>query len=191
VTVVGLVTIAASTYMITYSHHLYRFLEPVLAIFERKGTPREARDDTGGTRRYDVLIFGLGRLGSAIGMWLKADGLHVLGIDFSPDAVRKWKAEGLEAEYGDAGDPGFIASLPLEGTKWVLLAVPVHAAGLSHQEPRAALLQAVRKLGYTGKVAVVSHSASDTEELRSAGADAVLEPFENAADHAATVIARG
>lgn len=191
VTMVGLVTIAASTYMITYSHQLYRLLEPALAIFERKGTPREARDEAGASRRYDVLIFGLGRLGSAIGMRLKANGLHVLGIDFSPDAVRKWKTGGLEAEYGDAGDPEFIANLPLEGTKWVLLAVPVHAAGLSHQEPRAALLQVLRKLGYTGKVAVVSHSASDTEELRSAGADVVLEPFENAADHAAALIERG
>jgi hypothetical protein len=41
VTMVGLVTIAASTYMITYSHQLYALFEPLLGIFERKGTPRE------------------------------------------------------------------------------------------------------------------------------------------------------
>src|SRR5690606_34056043 len=41
VTMVGLVTIAASTYMITYSHRLYALFEPLLAVFERKGTPRE------------------------------------------------------------------------------------------------------------------------------------------------------
>src|SRR6056297_1281723 len=38
VTLVGLVTIAASTYMITYSHQLYAVFEPVLGIFERGNT---------------------------------------------------------------------------------------------------------------------------------------------------------
>ena len=41
VTMVGLVTIAASTYMITYSHKLYAVFEPLLGLFERRGTPRE------------------------------------------------------------------------------------------------------------------------------------------------------
>jgi Kef-type K+ transport system membrane component KefB len=41
VTMVGLVTIAASTYMITFSHHLYALFEPLLGVFERKATPRE------------------------------------------------------------------------------------------------------------------------------------------------------
>lgn len=41
VTMVGLVTIAASTYMITYSHQLYAVFEPLLGVFERRGAPRE------------------------------------------------------------------------------------------------------------------------------------------------------
>ena len=39
VTLVGLVTIALSTYMITYSHRLFEWLEPVLALLERSHTP--------------------------------------------------------------------------------------------------------------------------------------------------------
>jgi len=187
VTMVGLVTIAASTYMITYSHQLYKLLEPALGIFERKGTPRED-----GTSRSvhdcDVIIFGLGRLGSALGMRLQSRGLRVLGIDFSPEAVRQWRARGLEAAYGDATDPEFIASLPLETAKWSILTVPVHMIGLSHQETRTTLLQTIRKLGYPTKVALVSHTSADTENLRSLGADLVLEPFEEAADHAAAII---
>lgn len=41
VTLVGLITIAASTYMITWSHRLFELFEPVLGVFERRGTPRE------------------------------------------------------------------------------------------------------------------------------------------------------
>jgi len=80
VTMVGLVTIAASTYMITYSHHLYAAFEPFLGVFERRGTPREAseaalhRDDG-----HTVIIFGLGRFGTAIGLRLQKRGIKVLG----------------------------------------------------------------------------------------------------------------
>src|SRR5690606_30012298 len=41
VTLVGLVTIAMSVYMITYSHTLYAWLEPVLGLFERRIPHRE------------------------------------------------------------------------------------------------------------------------------------------------------
>jgi Kef-type K+ transport system membrane component KefB len=44
VTMVGLVTIATSTYMITYSHQIYAVFRPLLGIFEGKGTPREPSD---------------------------------------------------------------------------------------------------------------------------------------------------
>ena len=39
VTMVGLVTIAASTYMITYSHQLYAVFEPLLGSFRASGRP--------------------------------------------------------------------------------------------------------------------------------------------------------
>jgi Kef-type K+ transport system membrane component KefB len=42
VTLVGIITIAVSTYMITWSHELYGLFEPLLGVFERRGTPREA-----------------------------------------------------------------------------------------------------------------------------------------------------
>jgi hypothetical protein len=67
VTLVGLVTIAASTYMITYSHQLYAVFEPVLGIFERRLVDR-ARSRTPGRkpRAHDVILFGLGRYGLGI-----------------------------------------------------------------------------------------------------------------------------
>ncbi|PZX49100.1 transporter (CPA2 family), partial [Cereibacter changlensis] len=121
VTMVGLVTIAASTYMITYSHQLYALFEPLLGVFERKGTPREpseaAAHEVGNCR---IIIFGLGRFGTAIGLRLKRRGIRVLGVDFNPQAVRRWRDLGLEAEFGDAGDPEFIAELPFRGAEWML-----------------------------------------------------------------------
>lgn len=76
VTMVGLVTIAASTYMITYSHQLYAIFGRYLGLFERRGTPREASAaDSDPKRGFPVIIFGLGRFGTAIGIRLQKRGI--------------------------------------------------------------------------------------------------------------------
>lgn len=189
VTMVGLVTIAASTYMITYSHQLYAVFEPLLSIFERNGTPREPSD--AGAHREDshkVIIFGLGRFGTAIGMRLQKRGIKVLGVDFNPLAVRRWRELGLETEFGDATDPEFVAELPLTRAEWIVSTVPIHPTGLSHEDTRTTLIQLTRTSGFYGRIAVASHHPRDTEELFASGADMVLEPFQDAADRAVELL---
>ncbi len=189
VTMVGLVTIAASTYMITYSHRLYALFESLLGLFERKGTPREPSE--AGAHQHDsykVIIFGLGRFGTAIGIRLQKRGIRVLGVDFNPLAVRRWREMGLETEFGDATDPEFVAELPLSHAQWVVSTVPIHPTGLTHEDTRTTLIQLTRATGFRGRVAVASHHPRDTEELFASGADLVLEPFQDAADRAADLL---
>jgi hypothetical protein len=141
VTMVGLVTIAASTYMITYSHQLYALFEPLLGVFERKGTPREPSEaGAHAASSYKVIIFGLGRFGTAIGLRLKKRGIRVLGVDFNPQAVRRWRDLGLEADFGDATDPEFVPNCR-SGAEWMVSTVPIHPTGLSHEDTRRTLIQ--------------------------------------------------
>src|SRR5690606_33784227 len=160
-----------------------------LGVFERQDTPREPNESgTETAQRYDILIFGLGRLGTAVGLRLQKRGISVLGIDFNPVAVRRWRELGLDAKYGDASDPEFIAELPLAGAGWVVSTVPVHPTGLTHSDTRNTLIQLARSTGFRGAIAVTSHSQDDTEELLSSGADIVLEPFQDAADRAVDLL---
>ncbi|MBR2656019.1 MAG: cation:proton antiporter [Loktanella sp.] len=192
VTMVGLVTIAASTYMITYSHQLYAVFEPYLGVFERKNPYRDQQGDSASKNtHYQVIIFGLGRFGTAIGLRLKRRGINVLGVDFNPTAVRRWRKLGLDTEFGDASDPEFISELPLPDTEWLVSTVPTHLTGLSHEDARTTLMQLARTGGFRGKVAVTSHQAAETDLLHRAGADLVLEPFQDAADRAADLICGG
>lgn len=185
VTLVGLITIAVSTYMITYSHQLYALCEPLLAPFERRGTPLEPHEEGKfRDRRYDVILLGLGRLGNALAARLHQRGQRVLGIDFNPTVVREWRQRGIDAEYGDATDPEFIATLPLGAARWVVAAMPVHITGLTHADPRQAIIQALRASGYRGRIAVVSSNAAISATLAEAGADLVMEPFQDAAGRA-------
>jgi Kef-type K+ transport system membrane component KefB len=189
VTMVGLVTIAASTYMITYSHQLYALFEPLLGVFERRGTPREPSEtsEQHGTGPQ-VIIFGLGRFGTAIGLRLRKRGIPVLGIDFNPIAVRRWRDLDLDAVYADATDPEFIGELPLSNTEWIASTIPIHPTGLSHEDSRMTLIQLTRSAGFHGRIAMTAHNPRDAEDLFGAGADIVLEPFQDAADRAVDLL---
>ena len=190
VTLVGLITIAGSVYMITYSHILYAWLEPLLSPFERKDTPAEQGIDEGVKGQYDAIIFGLGRFGTAIATRLERIGLRVLGVDFNPSSVRRWQQEGRDAVYGDAMDPEFIASLPLAQAKWAIATMPAHDTGVFHEDPRIALINALKEQHFQGHIAVTNRHDAETAILQKAGAHLVLEPFQDAADQAVQLLAR-
>ncbi|WP_043526578.1 cation:proton antiporter [Litchfieldella xinjiangensis] len=186
VTLVGLITIALSVYMITYSHRLYRWVEPVLGIFERRDPVRELRveEQIDNAQPYDAILFGLGRYGNAIAHFLGERGWRLLAIDFNPDEVRRWRKRGIDAMYGDAFDQEFLGSLPLGEVNWVISAMPQHDLGLTHEDPRLVLIDSLKQQHYAGRIAVSTQQLHDHETLRKRGADVVLLPFYDAAERA-------
>jgi Kef-type K+ transport system membrane component KefB len=192
VTLVGLVTIALSTYMITYSHQLAGWLDRPLRYFERGHPWREAAaaGEMQGmaSGAPDVVIFGLGRFGGAIAERLRDRGLTVLGVDFDPEAVRAWRRSGYVAVYGDATDPELVAALPLERTRWAISSIPSHAGGVTHDDHRLALISALHSHRFGGKVAVTTHAPAEVDVLLGRGADLVLLPFQDAAERTAEII---
>jgi hypothetical protein len=124
VTLVGLVTIATSVYMITYSQQLYEWTRPLLKPFDF-GHRRESR--THGAEpgeAVDIIVFGLGRFGGQLLKRLVDAGYNVLGIDLDPVTVRFWKRHGYSVRYGDVTEPEFWSELPLTQARWIVLAVP-------------------------------------------------------------------
>ncbi len=183
ITVVGIVTIALSTYMILYSHVLYGRLEGPLRVFERDTPFREIATEEGdvGPVHVDAIVFGLGRFGARISAGLVDRGYRVLGVDFDPAAIREARKRGLPTQYGDAEDPELTGTLPLQQAKWIVSTTPLVDVGL-------ALLHALREHGYTGKVILTAHTDSDADRLRAGGADLVLLPFVDAADQAVDLL---
>ncbi len=178
ITLVGLITISASTYMILYSYPLYEKVAPWLDVFERKHAYREqVMDQPVDVNDVDVILFGLGRFGSAIARELQQRGYRVLGVDFDPDLVRRQDGIAYTVRYGDAEDPEFLASLPLEQAFMVLSSVRETPVNL-------ALLHGLVYQGYRGQVAVTAHSTQNAEKLKVAGADYVLMPYADAAAEA-------
>lgn len=181
ITLVGLATIALSTYMILYSHVVYERLAPWLGVFERRTPHREEAFDSPDSPLTEVIVFGLGRYGGRIAAGLKERGAAVLGVDFDPEAVARSRASGIPTHYGDAEDPEFPSSLPLDRVRWVVNTTP-------EREVNLALLHALRHHGYAGNVALTAHSETDRDFLARSGADLVLLPFADAADQATDLL---
>jgi Kef-type K+ transport system membrane component KefB len=188
VTLVGLVTITLSTYLILYSHAVYRVFEPWLGWLERRRPHRENDTalDTGAN--HDVILFGLGRYGREIASVLESTGTRVFGVDFDPEALRVWHRAGRAGIYGDAADPEFPSSLPLAGAAWAIIATPPPTRGLVHEDARLIVMNALRAAGFQGRFAVRSHGEKDAVMLRAHGASIVLSPYVDAASRAVELI---
>jgi Trk K+ transport system NAD-binding subunit len=178
ITLVGVVTIFLSTYMILYSSPLYRVLSSPLKIFERRNPYREAAIDTLTEREaVDVILVGLGNYGSGLMENLLRRKNVIVGIDFDPGALDTWCKRGVPVLYGDMADPEMHEQLPLKKARWVVSAV-------RSKEMSLALIHNLKKEGYTGKVALTATNSQEAVEFERAGASLVFRPFKDATEQA-------
>jgi Kef-type K+ transport system membrane component KefB len=182
-TLVGVVTIAVSTYMILYSHKLFTLLEPLLGIFERKVTFREMTGEAPHEIHFkpDVIVFGLGRYGGRLASGLSQADIKVLGVDFDPEAIRKFKRDGFEVRFGDGIETALLESLPLKDTRWIVSTIP----DLTSNQ---LLLEGLRSFGFKGELAVVAREDSIGVALKAMGVPNVLYPTNSAVDYAVATL---
>jgi hypothetical protein len=178
-TLIGIVTIAISSYMIIYSQALYVRVAPWLSAFERKIPHRES-DATAAESpdaHPDVIVFGLGRYGLQLAKGLGAAGQQVIGVDFNPDLTEQCRDINLTARFGDGMDSAFLESLPLRHVRWAVSTLPDVA---SHRE----LLRGLREHDFKGSIVVIARDESDKQQLEQLGITQVLYPLNDAVEYA-------
>jgi Kef-type K+ transport system membrane component KefB/Trk K+ transport system NAD-binding subunit len=182
ITLVGVVTIFLSTYMILYSYPLYRILSGPLKIFERRNPYREAAIDTlKDTQPVEVILVGLGNYGTGLGEDLLHREKAILGVDFDPVALERWRNKGVPVLYGDMADPEMHEHLPLNTAAWVISTVRSKPMNL-------ALIHNLKKDGYAGRVAVTAATDQEASEYEEAGVRLVFRPFKDATEQAADAL---
>lgn len=164
-TLIAMITIAVSTYMIIYADRLYDWLEPYLKVFERKS----AKPETGAGKDYDVIMFGF-KLGSR-GLLdnFKKLNKKCLVIDYDPEVVDSLNREGIDAVYGDANDTEYLEDLSLDKVKMVIITATefnTNAVIVSHIRSRNASIAIIAK----------AEEAHEAQELYDMGATYVMIP---------------
>ena len=182
-TLVGVATIALSTYMILYSQPLYERLAPWLGVFERRVPHRELAVERHKPAEAlpRVVIFGLGRYGERLLSRLKQNGVATMGVDFDPETVLRLRRRGYSVRFGDGEDAAFLETLPLATAEWIVTTLPTW-------EVNRTLLHALKETKVSGCITGVVGDEAHGQALRVAGAARVINPFLDAADHAAQMI---
>jgi hypothetical protein len=178
ITVVGLITIGLSTYLILSSYPLYDRIGPYLGIFERRALRPEHAEVP---PQVDVLIFGAGRYGSRLTNELAAAGLQVMVVDHDPQALARLHQAHVRTLYGDAEEPELALALPVASTACVV-------STIANRDVNLAVLHGMRTAGYHGPYVATAHNSVDTGLLHAAGVDEVLDPFAAAAEQGSDVI---
>lgn len=181
VTLVGLITFAASTYMITYANQIYRFLQPVMNKIERPVAHREDEILDEADQQVEVLVFGAGRLGTVILSRLRDIGVEAMGVDFDPVAVRRLQDLGFHMRFADVEAPEFLQGLPLSSAQ-------IAVSTIRAPDIEVGLLEALRDHGFSHPVLLTSQSTSTAHRLEDLGATLVLLPFEAAGERASEMI---
>ncbi|GAB3107598.1 cation:proton antiporter [Streptomyces calidiresistens] len=179
ITVVGLITIGVSTYLIMYSHQIWDRIGGWFERFQRPGVRQPNTDRAGGD--VDVILYGLGRFGGHAADRLDRAGLRVLAVDWDPYRVTSNERENVTAVFGSAEDIHFLETLPLSRARWVISAIP-------RPDTNLALVDGLRRHGYEGRIMLTALTPRDVERSRTEGVDIVLDPFAEAADTALDVL---
>ncbi|MDR7129725.1 Kef-type K+ transport system membrane component KefB [Algoriphagus sp. 4150] len=175
ITLVGLITIGLSTYLILYSHQIFNFLSPFLSIFQRKNTLVEQENTNLDRLDYNIIIIGLGRFGNTLADMLdQHTQITYLGIDFSPSIVKEWRKKNRAIVYGDIDDPELLENIPYQNTNIIISTV--HEISQSKQ-----LVNDLKRRQYKGKVFVTALTDKENKELLAMGIENVLLPHSMAA----------
>ncbi len=166
ITAVGIVTISISSYFIMHGEAVLSFLSKPLSLFEKKKT-KESDIPEGGIRK-DIVLIGCGRTGESILSGLPRNDVAV--IDFDPEIIKKCKAMGILAIYGDIADEEIFDSTHIKDAKLVI-------STSADPEDEIILLKRVMALGEKRpKIVVRADTEKDAEILYKEGANYVLLP---------------
>lgn len=176
-TLVGLITITVSSYLILYSDQLYPYVSRFLHVFERDGSEDEEPE----RERYDAFLFGHNRIGHSLAEALRETGKEFLVIDHDPEVIDALEDEPVDCRYGDAADIELLESLRLAEAELVISTIPVKDVNLL-------LVKRVRERNPDAVIILVSHRVEDALELYEAGASYVVLPHFLGGDHAALMV---
>ncbi len=165
VTIVGLSTIAVSSYMITYSDGMYRYLERYLKIFEKKKVKKELERH----HRYEAVLFGYKHGGSEFVNVFEKIAKKYIVVDYDPEAIERMERQNIPYIYGDATDPEMFDEINLEHAKLVVSVITDYRTNLG-------LLEMLEKINPSAVMICHAENIREAVDLYGLGASYVVMP---------------
>lgn len=176
-TLTGIITITASTYMIIYSNKFYKKMSGFISIFERKEVRKERKIG----KKYDTILFGYNRIGFSILRVLKKIKRKYIVVDFNPNVISVLSKSRIPSMYGDAYDTDFLEELQLDKLKIAVSTIPDF-------DTNVVLIKSIRSVNPNAVIIARAHQIEEALELYNKGADYVLTPHFLGGEYVAKMI---
>jgi Kef-type K+ transport system membrane component KefB len=164
ITLVGIMTIISSTYLILYSDFIYRQIGKYFGILEFK---KIAFRKTKSQKVYDALIVGYKRAGPEYEKIMQQAGLRYLIVDFNPDTIDLLEEKNVPNEYGDASDLDFLLELPLKNLQILISTV-------SDFDTNVLLIRTLRKINIDAVFICMANTKDQALRLYDEGSTHVI-----------------
>lgn len=184
VTLVGVITISVSSYMILYTKELYRWLKQPLEVFDFGG-PSAERGLVDLTLSNHVVLVGAHRLGEHLIQALSTLKSPLVIVDFDPEVAERYAGQGYQVVCGDITDGYIQDQVNLGAARLVISTVP-------DLESNLALVDAVRRasLGRKARPKLICAAQNELEarHLYEREIDYAISPHFIGGQHLAHII---
>ncbi len=175
-TIVAVVTISLTTYLIKFDDKLYDKLSNRLKIFENLSRHNKELHYFTEENIYNVILVGYDRIGYSIFRKLHLLKKGTLIVDFNPDIIKKLIREKIPCVYGDIGDVETVSKMNLGDVEWLISTIPDHTSNIL-------LIKKLKEVNREAHIIVTSYFVDEALELYDMGADYVILPHLLGGEH--------
>lgn len=165
ITLVALITITVSTYLMQYDNAIYRKLEKHLNLFERAG----AADVQHAAKKYPLILIGYQNGGHQYLKTFRALKRRFVVIDYDPEAIEELERANINYLYGDVTDPELLAEINMDSVKLIVNTIGDHDVNVG-------LVKYVRRRNENAVIVCYSSDYGEAAELYKLGVSYVMLP---------------
>ena len=172
VTLVGLISFASSTYMITHWKTLYRKFAGKISFMERANLKKDEIFETEENLenlKGHVVVVGGDQMGLSIVEALENKDMEVVVVDFDPSIVKTLKEKKVHRLFGDISDLDIQERAQIDNAKLVISTIP-------DTDDNMLLLKELKHENRKAKIVMMALDAKDAKLLYKSGADYVILP---------------
>jgi hypothetical protein len=180
ITMVAVITIGISTYLILYNNRIYEAMFNRIPFLKKLGFIEEALSRVE-EKNYPLVLLGFGETGKKIFSSIKMPPEDILVIDYDPRIVKRCIGKKLHCLYGDASDIEMVKFIKRKKPKIVVSTV-------MDIEINSRLAEQFKKKKKGQTLIILAASLKDAKYLYDKKADFVLVPTQIAAERIGIII---
>ncbi len=175
-TIVGLITIAGSTYLISYNERIFELLAktfpwliPAVKDYDRRTTIPQ------------IVLIGYDRMGQKILPMVEDLTDNFVVVDYNPTVTEDLERRGINAVYGDASSEDLLKFVHADRTKLLISAIP-------DMEVNEDICDFLKRRRSTAAVILTVKSSEDAARCYALGATFVIVPTIMGGEHFANLL---